>query len=304
MSTFRPLPQSPSLSALICFESAARHESFTAAAEELGLTQSAVSKTIRELESSLGIQLFRRVGRGIKLSAVGRDYARDTAQNLHQLEHARRRAVLSGQGKQLLKIATLPTFTNLWLVPRLPEFLTAHPEIELEFSTRLIPFDLGADTFDLAFHYGDQNWPETQMTRLFGEEMVPVCTPDFYAKHQLTTPESLHHVRLLHMASRPRAWADWFAKSGIEALPAAPGLTFDQYAMIINAALSGAGAAIVPLRMVTPELNSQRLTRLGSHSLATDAAYYIVHPAGPLSQTARAFVDWVKGVAPKQNQME
>lgn len=298
MSTFRPLTQSPSLSALICFESAARHESFTAAAEELGLTQSAVSKTIRELEATLGIQLFRRVGRGIKLSAVGRDYARDTAQNLHKLEQSRRRAVLSGQGKKLLRIATLPTFTNLWLVPRLPEFLTAHPEIELEFSTRLIPFDLGVDTFDLAFHYGDQNWPETQMTRLFGEEMVPVCTPDFYAKHQLATPETLCHVRLLHMASRPRAWTDWFEKSGIETLPSAPGLTFDQYAMIINAALTSAGAAIVPMRMVTPELHSQRLIRLGSHRLATDAAYYIVHPAGPLSQSARAFVDWVKGFAP------
>lgn len=289
---------SPSISTLVCFEAAARHESFTAAAEELGMTQSAISKTVRELEAALGIQLFRRVGRGIKLSKVGRSYAADTAKDLQQLEQSRRRAVLSGHGKQLLQIATLPTFTNLWLVPRLPEFLENHPEIELEFSTRLVPFDLTEDAFDLAFHYGHQNWPETQMTRLFGEEMVPVCTPDYCDAHGLTSSGAIPKARLLHMTSRPLAWADWFARSGIPAAPASPGVTFDQYAMIINAALASAGAAIVPMRMVAGELQSGRLMRLGSEVLATDAAYYIVHPSGPLSQTAKAFVDWVRSVGP------
>lgn len=289
--------KSPSLATLICFEAAARHESFTAAAQELGMTQSAVSKTVRELEATLGIHLFRRVGRGLTLSEVGRSYAEDTARDLQQLAQSRRRAVLSGQGKRLLRIATLPTFTNLWLVPRLPEFLAHHPDIELAFSTRLIPFDLREDTFDLAFHYGHQDWPDTQMTRLFGEEMVPVCAPGFFAENALQDPQALRHARLLHMASRPQAWQDWFARSGPEAQPLAAGVTFDQYAMVINAALAGAGAAIVPLRMVALELHSGRLMRLGTETLATDAGYYLVHPAGPMTQPAKAFATWVKGLA-------
>ncbi len=296
MDIFRPRTQPPSLSALICFEAAARHESFTAAAEELGLTQSAVSKTIRELEATLGIQLFRRVGRGIKLSAVGRSYAADTTRDLHHLEHSRHRAMLLGQGKHLLRVATLPTFTNLWLVPRLPEFLSTHPEIELEFATRLLPFDLGADSFDLAFHYGHQNWPDTRMIPLFGEEMLPVCTPEFQTAHGLGSPAAIHKMRLLHMTSRPRAWSDWFHHAGIQALPPAPGLSFDQYGMVINAALSGLGVALVPRHMVSPELRTNQLMALAPKMPTSDTAYYIVHPTGPLSQSAKAFVSWVQGL--------
>lgn len=288
---------SPKISTLICFEAAARHESFTAAAEELGTTQSAVSKSVRDLEAAMAVQLFRRVGRGIKLSSVGREYAADTAQDLQRLEHSRHRAVLSAHGKHLLRIATLPTFTNLWLVPRLPEFLATHPDIELEFSTHLLPFDLTQGAIDLAFHYGHQNWADTQMIRLFGEEMIPVCTPEFFAANNLADPQALTQARLLHMASRPKAWMGWFERSGLEAGPGSSGVTFDQYAMVINAALAGTGAAIVPLRMVASELQSGRLVKFDTEALKSDAAYYIVHPAGQMSKTARSFVNWVRGFA-------
>ncbi|MEM8648007.1 MAG: LysR substrate-binding domain-containing protein, partial [Pseudomonadota bacterium] len=147
---------------------------------------------------------------------------------------------------------------------------------------------------DLAFHYGDQNWPDTRMIPLFSEEMLPVCTPKYHATHGLCSPAAIHKMRLLHMTSRPHAWSDWFQHAGIQTLPPAPGLRFDQYGMVINAALSGAGVALVPRHMVTPELRTGQLMALGPQMPASKAAYYIVHPTGPLSQSAKAFVTWVQ----------
>lgn len=295
----------PNLTTLTCFEAAARHESFTDAAQELGMTQSAVSKAVRELEAGLGLKLFRRVGRGVRLTTIGQSYAADTSLDLQHLETSRLKAISAGQSKRLLRIATLPSFANSWLIPKLPKFLIQHPDIELDFATRLEPFDFDESPFDLAFHYGIQNWPGCQMVALFSEEMIPVCAPALFQDYELSNPNAIVGAPLLHLTSRPEAWSDWLDFAGIQGSPQPTGMRFDQFSMLINAATSGIGIALVPMHMVAHELGTGLLTRLPGGALATDKAYHIVHPPGETSIPAKQFIRWLQiNAAQMRNQME
>ncbi|MDU8926167.1 LysR substrate-binding domain-containing protein [Alisedimentitalea sp. MJ-SS2] len=291
----------PKLMQLRCFETAARHESFTAAAEELGMTQSAISKKIRELETDLGFDLFLRVGRGVVLTAAGRNFADRLASDLNGLRKTVQEAVAAGARKTALSIGILPTFANLWLIPRLPDFFARHPEIELSFSTRLVPFDFDHEPVDLAFHYGRENWPGTQMLHLFGEKVVPVCSPEFrYAHGMENDPGNLSQAPLLHLTSRPRAWSDWIEKAGIHKTSPLEGRYFDQHSMVISAAIASLGAAIVPVQMVARELSSGELVRLDDTEMTTGKSYYLVRQAGPASPPIVAFETWVRKQSARQ----
>lgn len=283
----------PSLTHLRCFEAAARHQSFTAAGEEIGLTQSAVSKKVKELEVDLGFELFQRVGRGVVLTAAGAGLAQDLAQDLGGLRSSLQKAVAAGAGRSALRIAVLPTFANRWLIPRLPDFFDRHPEIELSLSTRLEPFDFAREPFDLAIHYGSDNWPGARMVVLFGEQMVPVAAPEFFAAHRLAQPETLPKVPLVHLDSRSDAWGNWFREAGIQGQPRQDGRYFDQYSMVIGAAVAGLGAAIVPFDMVTGELSSGALKQLPGPGLRSHKRYYLVHPHGPVSDPMQKFKTWM-----------
>lgn len=257
----------PSLTHLRCFEAAARHQSFTAAGEEIGLTQSAVSKKVKELEVDLGFELFQRVGRGVVLTAAGARLAKDLAQDIGSLRNSLQKAVAAGAGRSALRLAVLPTFANRWLIPRLPDFLDRHPDIELNISTRLHPFDFARDPFDLAIHYGSDNWPGARMVELFGEQMVPVAAPGFFETHQLQNKSSLPQVPLVHLDSRSDAWGDWFREARVEGQPRQDGRYFDQYSMVIGAAVAALGAAIVPIDMVSDELKAGMLIQVPGPSL-------------------------------------
>ena len=283
----------PNLTHLRCFESAARHQSFTAAGEELGLTQSAVSKKIKEVEALLGFELFQRLGRGVVVTTAGQELALDLAQDLGGLQNSLRKAVAAGAGRSSLRLAVLPTFANRWLIPRLPDFFARHPEIELNISTRLEPFDFSKDPFDLAIHYGFDNWPGAQMTPLFGEEMLPVASPDFLAEHAVSEICDLPNVPLVHLESRSEAWGDWFRAAGISGPPRQDGRYFDQYSMVIAAALAGLGVAIVPGEMVQQELTSGALVLLQGPALGSAKRYYLVRPHGAASQPAQRFESWL-----------
>ncbi|MCP9484149.1 LysR substrate-binding domain-containing protein [Shimia sp. CNT1-13L.2] len=289
----------PSLTHLRCFESAARHQSFTATAEELGMTQGAVSKKIKELETDVGFDLFQRVGRGVVLTAAGRSFAENLTRDLEGLKATVQDAVAAGAGKSTLSIATLPTFANLWLIPRLPAFFELHPEIEVSLSTRLVPFEFDTEPFDLAFHYGTENWPGTTMRHLFGEQMVAVCSPAFRDHHGLDNLANLDNVPLLHISTRSDSWPDWIERAGGVARPRKDGRYFDQHSMVISAAKASLGAAIVPLVVVAQELEAGHLVRLGETTLTTEKSYYLVRPAGYKSEPARAFETWVTQQAQK-----
>ncbi len=283
----------PSLTHLRCFESAARHQSFTAAGEEIGLTQSAVSKKVKELEADLGFALFQRVGRGVVLTDAGAGLAADLAQDLGALRTSVQKAVAAGAGRSALRIAVLPTFANRWLIPRLPDFFARHPEIELSLSTRLDPFDFARDPFDLAIHYGRDNWPGARMVELFGDQMVPISAPEFYASYGLTDLTALEDVPLVHLESRSEVWANWFQEAGIKGQPRQDGRYFDQYSMVIGAATAGLGAAIVPFDMVSDELDSGALVQLPGPVLGSAKRYYLTRPHGAATDAVQKFETWI-----------
>ncbi|MFW8636991.1 LysR substrate-binding domain-containing protein [Cribrihabitans pelagius] len=284
----------PGLMHLRCFESAARHQSFTAAGEELGLTQSAVSKKVKELEAELGFGLFQRAGRGVVLTPAGQGLASDLAQDLAGLRASLQKAAAAGAGRSALRVAVLPAFANLWLIPRLPDFFRRHPEVELSFSTRLAPFDITREGFDLAIHYGMDNWPGTQMTPLFGEEAVPVCAPEFAVTHRLEAAADLARAPLLHLDSRGEAWAEWFALAGLSAVPRYDGRYFDQHSMVITAAVAGLGAALAPYDMAAREIAAGELMQIPGPVLASRSRYFLVRPHGTPAAAVQKFESWLK----------
>lgn len=259
----------------------------------MGLTQSAISKKVKELETDLGFALFQRVGRGVALTAAGAELAQDLAQNIGALQNSLQKAVAAGAGRSALRIAVLPTFANRWLIPRLADFFERHPEIELNLSTRLDPFDFARDPFDLAIHYGSDNWPGARMVELFGEQMVPVVAPDFHARYELTDTTKMPAVPLVHLDSRSDAWGDWFREAGLLEQPRQDGRYFDQYSMVIGAAVAGLGAAIVPFDMVLNELETGVLMQLNGPSLRSHKRYYLVRPHGSASTAVQKFENWL-----------
>ena len=167
----------PGTDLLIAFETAARHQSFTRAAEELSLTQSAVCRQISALEEFLGVQLFNRIKKRVLLSEAGQLYARQIRASLRQIEHDTLSLMAHRGAGGVLELAVIPTFATRWLIPRLGDFSTAHPGITLDLATRAEPFIFADTPFDAAIHCGGPIWPGAHAEFLFGEELEPVCSP-------------------------------------------------------------------------------------------------------------------------------
>ena len=234
----------PSFAVLRSFECAARHESFTAAAEELHLTQSAISRQIKELEAAVGVELFARVGRRVRLTEAGDRFATELTVDLERIRQTVFRAVSAGERNKALRIATLPTFATRWLVPRLADFERRHPGTEINLTARLDRFDFAAEHFDAAIHFGAPNWPGAEAERLCDEVVVPVATSSFAAEHGLNTPDDLLAAPLIHLETRPTAWNQWFALVGIDGIGAVHGKQFSQFSMVIAGALASLGACL------------------------------------------------------------
>ncbi len=288
-------PSLPSLAVLRCFEAAARRESFTLAAEELHLTQSAVSRQVRELEHSMGFALFRRVGRRVVLTEAGRRFAGEIGADLERLRQTVYQTVAAGDTGRALRVASLPTFATRWLIPRLARFEAAHPDVVVSLATRLEPFDFERERFDLAIHFGSADWPDTDMVRLFDEGVVAVAAPAFVERHGLTGPAELAAAPLLHLESRPFAWREWLRAAGVMDEPVLRGKWFDQFSMIITAATASLGAALLPTYLIEDELRSGDLVRIGDTVLNTERSYYIVTPAGEPNEPGRRFSEWLRG---------
>ncbi len=284
----------PPIGSLAAFECAARHESFSRAAEELHLTQGAISRQIRTLEDLIGVALFDRVRQRVVLSEAGRAYLADVRRTLAELGEATHRVMGFAGTRGVLDLAVLPTFGARWLVPRLPRFLAAHPEVTVNLAARIAPFDFSAEPFDAAIHVGQPVWAGGVLEHLMDEEVVPVADPGFAARFALVEPRDLERAPLLHQSTRPTAWADWFGAIGHTTDAVWRGLRFDQFSMVSEAAACGMGAALVPRFLVEEELASGRLVEVFALPLATRSAYYVVRPQSEgRSALLRAFEAWL-----------
>lgn len=290
----------PSLPVLRSFEAAARHQSFTMAAEELGLTQGAISRQVRELEEFIGARLFARVGRSVQLTQAGRGFARDLGGDLARLRQSVTRAVAAGDGGSILSVAVLPTFGSRWLMPRLPDFCARHPDIQLSFSSRGEPFDLQEARCDVAIHFGRADWPGAQLTPLCPENLRAVAAPAFIERHGIQRPADLCHAPLLQLSSRPDAWAGFFAAQAQDATRAGAGMLFDQFSLMISAALQGLGAALLPVYLIEDELSQGSLCAVAAVGSPLEASYHIATPLGGTSREAASFVSWLRRQVPRR----
>lgn len=287
----------PSVTELVAFEAAARHGSFTRAADDLALTQGAVSKQVRQLEESLGVALFERERRRVILTDAGRNYLADVRDLLDRLEQSTH-ALLAAGGGAVVNLAVLPTFATRWLIPRLQRFAEIAPDVPVNLTTRLEPFDFEREPFDLAIHYGTGNWPAARAYHLLDEEMVAVASPAYRDARGLAAPADLSRAALLQQATRPNLWLDWFAACGIEMATPYRGPLLDQFLMTAEAAAAGLGVALVPRFLVEAELRTGRLVVLFDRVLRQDRAYFVVTPTGRRRNPATAaFLDWLRDEA-------
>ncbi|GAA0786948.1 transcriptional regulator GcvA [Roseibium denhamense] len=284
----------PPADSLIAFECAARHLSFTRAAEELHLTQGAVSKQVRQLEDRLGVELFRRVRQRIVLTDAGRLYLHDIRGALENMTAATRQVMSYAGSADVLNLAVLPTFGTRWLAPRLAGFQKRFPDAGLNLSVRLQPFDFDEEPFDGAIHHGDPVWAGAIAERLFDEEVIPVASRAFRDRHDIRDPADLVRVPRLQLATRPLAWRQWFEHVGVETDAAFQGARFEQFVMISEAAIHNMGAALIPRFFVEAELASGRLVQLFDISLDQNTAYYFVYPEGrTMRPVVKTFRQWL-----------
>ena len=284
----------PDVTTLQAFECAARHGSFTQAAHELNLTQSAVSRQIKDLEEQLGVLLFERVRQRVVLSEDGRRFLPEVRKLLHQTEETMLRAMASASSEHSLSIATLPTFGSRWLTPRIPGFLAEHPGTIVNIASRSAPFDFDEENFDLAIHYGQPVWARAACSYLCSEEILPAASPRLLESWSLAEPKDLETAPLLHLATRPKLWAQWFKLNGGSADTAYRGHRFDQFSMVIESAVAGLGFALLPKYLIEQELANGRLAVVFDRPMETENSYYLVVPEGklenPLSQAFRAWI--------------
>ncbi len=272
----------PPLDTLLCFDAAARHESYTRAAQELALTQSAVSRRVAALESFLGIQLFRRTRHGVALTPGGAAYARQMAQRLAAMERDTLDA-MAGQGEGgAISLAAVPTFATRWLLPRLPSFNAQHPDVQVHIETRTRPF-LFADTeFDAAIYAGTpaqvSSWAGTHASLLMQEEVVAVCSPALLPRGRALTPAAIAQMPLLQQSTRPDMWHAWFDALGVDAPMARSGPRYELFSMTVVAAAHGMGVALAPLLLVRDELRRGDLALACRKATRPDRGYYLVKP--------------------------
>ena len=282
----------PSTSALAAFEAVVRLGSLSAAADELALTQGAISRQISVLEDLLQATLFRRSSRGVVPTEMAVTYARSIAEALLLVRSATLAAMTNTQGNSL-SLAILPTFGTRWLMPRIPGFVAKHPDITLNFATRIGRFDFEAEGIDAAIHIGTPDWPGAECTFLMDEHVEPMCSPQFLAANPIRQPHDLAGLTLLQLTSRKGAWDHWFAQLGITAGPQL-GMWFEQFATAAQACIAGIGVALLPRFLVESELQSGALISAYPHAVISPSAYYLVAPKSkshhrPVGQ----FRDWL-----------
>lgn len=290
----------PSLNALKAFEAAARHGSFTRAAEELHVTQGAISHQVKALERGLGLKLFHRERQRLTLAEAGRSYLEVVRDAFDRLSFGTER-LLQRQSMGVLTVSTSPNFAAKWLVHRLGRFAEAHPGIDLRVSAALHHVDFAREDIDLAIRHGDGQWPGLCVTRLYAEEVFPVCSPALLrGRHALRSPADLKHHTLLHVDDR-RAWDGWLADANVADAESLRGLVFNQASIAIDAAVDGQGVALARTALAAWDVLAGRLVRPFARSSKVSYAYWIVCPKSTADlPKICAFRDWLQAEAAEE----
>ncbi|GAA4329510.1 transcriptional regulator GcvA [Pigmentiphaga soli] len=292
-------PRLPPLNPLRTFEAAARHRSFTQAARELHVTPGAVSRQIVVLERHLGVRLFERAGREVRLTALGQRYLEDLGDAFDRIGSATRKLAEAG-GDRPLHIWCPMTFAMRWLVPHLPAFHSAHPGRDAVFTTSLKPVDFNVHDADVAIRMGRGDWPGVACEYLVGIELTPVCSPRLLAARPLARPADLARHTLLHSEARPSHWELWLAGAGAGADDIDPqhGMTFESVSLAYQAAIEGMGVAMGQYALVEADLAHGRLVAPLAHCQPIEDAFYLIYPER-LEHDAHlcAFRDWILDVA-------
>ncbi len=283
----------PPLNALRAFEAAARHLSFTRAAAELHVTQTAISHQIKALEERLGVRLFRRLPRGLLLTEAAQRLLPPVRDAFDQIAAATER-LAAGGASATLTVSVLPSFAAKWLVPRLGRLRAAHPDLDLRISASSELVDFARDDVDVGIRMGSGVYPGLRVERLFGEALVPVCSPLLReGPHPLLRPEDLAHHVLLHDEDYA-GWELWLRLAGVPGVLARRGPVFTDSGMVVQAAAEGQGVALARRVLAAGDLAAGRLVQPFDVSIPHDLAYYLVCPEATAEQPKiAAFRSWL-----------
>jgi LysR family transcriptional regulator, glycine cleavage system transcriptional activator len=280
----------PPLNALRTFEAAARHLSFTRAAEELNVTQAAVSHQMKGLEDWLGLPLFQRLNRRLVLTPEGQQYLISVRVAFDELD---------GDRHLGLTVSVIPSFAARWLVPRLGRFRKAHPRIDLRLAATLQTVDFARDNVDMSIRYGSGRYPDLHATFLMQEEYFPVCSPTLLdGEHPLRGPADMAHHTLLHDEHGPGEpnpeWRDWLRAAAVAGVRWDRGPVFQDASMMIQAAIAGQGVALGRTPLVADDLAAGRLVKPFGLALPAGYSYWIVCPKRAADKPKiQAFRDWL-----------
>ncbi|HSV48592.1 MAG TPA: LysR family transcriptional regulator [Ramlibacter sp.] len=285
----------PSIPWLTAFEAAARHQSYTKAAAELALTQSAVCRQIGSLEDFLGVRLFRRSSRGVALTEAGQRYAALVMRRLDEVEQDTVEMMSQGSQGGVLELGVVPTFATKWLLPRIPGFLEGHPAVRVNLSAQTRPFLFEGTGFDAAIYAGEMQWPGTESVFLMRENLAAVCKPGLVARGKVLRAADWRKLTLLQQSTRPYVWRQWFRAQGMEVEGDMSGARFELFSMLTEAAIHGLGVALIPSFLIEDELRRGLLVEVGAQFRWSDRAYYLIYPEGKSENAAFVpFRDWLR----------
>jgi LysR family transcriptional regulator, glycine cleavage system transcriptional activator len=290
-------PRVPPIGALLGFEAAARHKSFSRAAREMNLTQGAVSRQVSRLEREIGVDLFIRNRQTVELTEAGRTYLGEVQQILAQLSSATHRVGAIANSRNRLNLAVQPTFATRWLIPRLSGFINQYPDIQINFAVRAQPFDFVAEQFDVAVNYGRLALPDLTCELLLEDRITPVCSPEFRDRHRIASVRDLARVRLLHQTTRLNAWPDWFKSVKLPDCDVDGGIKLERILMVVEAAVAGLGVALLPRFFIEEELARQQLVLLFERKTIVNGGYFIVYNKSQMKDQSRKFSQWLKTAA-------
>ena len=296
----------PSLDLLTGFEAAARHLSFTKAGEELFLTQSAVSRQIKELEDQLGVPLFHRRHRALVLTDAGQQFYAAAAQVITTMRTATERLRAQSGRKRPLSLTTTHSFAALWLIPRLAGFTRTHPGVDVRITADTRVQDLERDGLDLAIRHGPPSLAGPTAVRLFGERVFPVCSPKLLKANPLRQPADLKNHTLLQYddpdARHPWLhWKTWLEVAGVPDLRPAATLSLSGFEQIIPAAVAGHGVALGRSPLVKDLLAERKLVAPFKTTADPARAYFVIaSKAAATRPEVHEFVEWLKGEAAKR----
>src|ERR1700739_391178 len=290
----------PPLSALRAFEAAARHISFSKAADELHVTPAAISHQIHALEEDLGVRLFHRMNRSIELTASARILLPGLTEAFAGIQSSVRR-LRAHNDTGTLTVTASPSIAGKWLVLRLHRFQEQHPEIDVRISATDTVVDLTRGDFDIAIRYGHGKYPGLDVELLFTNEVFPACSPQLLAAGPpLQTPDDLRHHALIHDQAVERdplvpTWPMWLKAAGVKDMPATAGLSFNNMSLPLDAAIAGNGVVLAYSTIAAADIAAGRLVRLFSLALPDHFAYYVVTAPGALERPkVRAFRDGLR----------